>query len=132
MRETCEQCNNQPARVHLCEIVNGKQTSLDLCDDCFRARGAANGSEMPALDGTQRCYYCEEPAQACGTNLPCEQSRRGTRFHFTCFRCADLFRKFFFEALHNIPKGLSREEELEAITAATAESDRRVRETLKS
>jgi protein-arginine kinase activator protein McsA len=132
MRDTCDLCGDKPAKNHLCEIVDGKQTSLDLCDDCFRARGAANGLDMPILDGTQRCYYCEEPAQACGMNLEWEQAVRGERFHFTCFRCAALFHRFLLESLRDIPKGLSQDEELEAMTAAIAESDRKVCETIKS
>ena len=132
MRETCDVCASKPPKNHLCEIVDGKQTSLDLCDDCFRARAAATGFDMPILDGTQECYYCGEPAECGGKNLEWEQSVRGQRFHFTCFRCAALFQEFLGESLRDIPKGLSSDKELEAVTSAIAESDRRVRETPKS
>ena len=132
MRETCDLCGNKPVKNHLCEIVNGAKTSLDLCDDCFRARGAANGFEMPILDGTQRCYYCEGPAQAGGPNQEWERSVRGQRFHFTCFRCSALFHRFLLESIRDIPKGLGKDEELEAMRAAIAKSDRKVCETIKS
>lgn len=132
MRETCDLCGNKPVKNHLCEIVDGKQTSLDLCDDCLRARGTAPGFDMPILDGTQRCYYCQEPAQACGQNLEWEQSVRGQRFHFTCFRCAALFHEFLRESLRHIPEGLGRDAEMEAVNAGVAECDKRVCETLKS
>lgn len=116
MREICDLCGNKPAKNHLGEIIDGKQTSLDLCDDCIRARGAASGLDIPILDETQRCYYCGEPAQAGGKNLEWEQSVRGQRHHFTCFRCAALFHEFVSKSLRDIPKGLSSDKELEAVT----------------
>ena len=55
---------------------------------------------------------------------------RGNRFHFTCFRCAGLYRHFLAEALERIAKRLSAGKKLEAIEHAISESDKRVRDSL--
>lgn len=99
MRETCDVCHRQPAKNHLCEIIDGQQTSLDLCDDCLRAHGATTGFQLPLLDGTQECYYCGSPARAAGKNQEWEQTVRGQNFHFTCFRCAELYREFYYRSI---------------------------------
>ena len=131
MRETCDICDTKPAKNHLCEIIDGQQTSLDLCDDCLRARGAATGFQLPLLDGTQECYYCGSPAQAAGKNHEWERPVRGHAFHFTCFRCAELYHQFITTAVAAIPEGLSAQAQIDSLTRIVAESDRQVHEQIR-
>lgn len=128
MGEICNVCHRKPATNHLCEIKDGEMTTRDLCNDCLHAHRAATGYDFPILDGTQRCYYCGAPARSGGTNLEREQSVRGERFHFTCFRCSGLYHEFITASLANIPKGLTPQEEMDACTGLVAEADKRVRE----
>src|SRR2546430_15189904 len=126
MRETCDACHTQPAKNHLCEIIDGQQTSLDLCDDCLRARAADSGFQLPLLDGTQPCYYCGSPAQSAGKNQAWEQPVRGEAFHFSCFRCAELYREFISSAVADMRRGLSAQPQMDALMSAVAASDRQV------
>ena len=131
MRATCDVCHSRPAKNHLCEIINGQQTSLDLCDECLRAHSAATGFHMPLLDGTQRCYYCGSPAQSAGKNQEWEQPVRGQLFHFTCFRCSQLSHTFVTTALAALPEGLSPQAQLQALTQLVADTDRQVYERVR-
>jgi protein-arginine kinase activator protein McsA len=132
MRESCDLCHSRPAKNHLCEIIDGRQTSLDLCDECFRTRTATTGFQMPSLDGTQRCYYCGGLAQSAGRNHQWEQPVRGQLFHYSCFRCSELSHQFVAAALAALPSGLSREAQLEALTRLIADTDAQVRERVRS
>ena len=115
MREICDVCKNNRAKNH-------------LCDDCLRARGAATGVQFPILDGTQRCYFCSAGAQCTGKNQEWEQPVRGQSFHFTCFRCAELYHEFLSASLADMPEGLSLQEQVDALSRAVSDSDRRVYE----
>jgi protein-arginine kinase activator protein McsA len=131
MHEICDACKSSPAKNHLCEIRDGQMTTFDLCDDCLRARRAATGDRFPILDETQRCYYCGAQAQSGGTNLEWEQRVRGQPFHFTCFRCHQLYHGFITEALASMPTGLSPKAQVEAIAGMVAASDRQVYERVR-
>jgi protein-arginine kinase activator protein McsA len=131
MAEFCDICRQKPAKNHLCQIAYGEKTLLDLCEECFQAHQARMGVEMPRFDGTQRCYYCGSPAQSCSMNQQWEQSVRGQRFHYTCLRCAELQYQFFMQALDAMPKGLSTDKQMDAITRAISESDSHVRKRLQ-
>jgi|SRR5438094_51072 len=128
MRETCDVCHSQPAKNHLCEIIDSQQTSLDLCDDCLRERSAASGFRMPLLDGSQHCYYCGGQAQSAGKNLEWEEAARGELFHFTCFRCSQLYHQFATVALADLPSGLSAHDQIQALTRLIADTDKKVYE----
>ena len=130
MREICDLCRSKPAKNHLCEIIDGEQTSLDLCDDCLRARGAPYDVQLPVLDGTQRCYYCDKPAEGGGRNLPWEESVRGQPFHFVCRRCAKLYHDFLTASLASIPDDTSASKGVDAIKSLVAECDKKVREAV--
>jgi hypothetical protein len=101
-------------------------TSRDLCDDCFREHRAATGDQFPILDGTQRCYYCGGPARAGGTNLESEQRARGHPFHFTCFRCSQVYHELLSASLPKLPKGLTPQAQVEALADLIADIDRQV------
>ena len=103
---------------------------LNLCQDCFRSRSDSRGLVLPQLDGTQKCYYCGAGAQCGGFNQEWEQAVRKQKFHFTCFRCADLEHRFTIEAMEAIPEGLSQDQQVLAIQQAIAEVDRRVRKQI--
>ena len=128
MADVCETCHEHPATVHLCEIIDGRQTTLDLCQSCFRARSASTGVDLPLLNGTQKCYYCGASAQCGGMNQSWEQEIRKQKFHFTCFRCGQMEHQLMIEAMEAMPKGLSQDEQMLAIQKAILETDRRVRE----
>ena len=126
MRGSCENCHQQPATVHLCEIVYGKQTVLNLCEACFRSRF----SYVPDADHrNQKCFYCGKPASCGGTNLPWEQEVRKQKYHFYCLRCGKLLHRFFETT--TIPKGLTHDEQREALRKMVEEVDRLVREQVK-
>ena len=131
MREICDICKSKPAKNHLCEIIDDRMATLDLCDDCFRARGAATGDQFPILDGTQRCYYCGGQARSGGTNDESEQYVRHQRWHFTCVRCGQLYLDFILPALAGIPEGLSQADQRNAIITAISRSDDLVRGRLR-
>lgn len=44
----CQRCQQNPATIHLTTNVNGKQTSIDLCSNCYqeiKAQNEANGND---------------------------------------------------------------------------------------
>lgn len=131
MADICQTCRERPATVHLCEIVDGRQTRVDLCEACFRTHPSSRIVDLPSLDGSQKCFYCGAPAQCAGMNQLWEQEIRKQAFHYTCFRCAQLQSELLMKAIDAMPKGLSENEEMEAIRKATVETDRRVREQAK-
>src|SRR5207244_2933871 len=110
---------------------DSQQTSLDLCDDCLRERSAASGFRMPLFDGSQRCYYCGGQAQSAGKNMEWEQAARGELFHFTCFRCSQLYHQFSTVALAALPRGRSVRDQIDALTRLIADTDRKVYEHVR-
>ena len=42
----CQNCHKNPATIHLTTSINGRQASIDLCQNCYRElKGQINGSE---------------------------------------------------------------------------------------
>lgn len=131
MVKVCQVCHERPATVHLCEIIEDKQAILDLCESCFRSRSASSGFNTPFLDGTQKCYYCDEPSSCATSNLPWEEAVRKQELHYYCSRCGELLRKFTLEAMDALPKDLGQDEAEQAIQRAVEETDMRVREHVR-
>jgi hypothetical protein len=132
LKRLCESCGSRAARNHLCQIIDGQQTSFDLCDVCIRGHSAQRGFEFPVLDGTQRCYYCDGPATSAGTNLPWERAIRQERFYYSCFRCAHLQHQFTKAALSTPPENLSQDVQLQHIEKIIRDVDQRVRDRVRS
>lgn len=132
MSDICQDCNERPATVHLCEVVDGHQKTFDLCETCFRSHAPNGGMNLPLLDGTQVCYYCGAAAQCSGLNQAWEQEVRKQRFHFTCFRCAELERQFMMQTLDAMPKDLDQDQQILAIQGAIVETEHRVRERIQN
>jgi protein-arginine kinase activator protein McsA len=95
--QPCQACGSRPARNFICQIVNGQQTNLVLCDSCLRSQGVVAG--FPNLDGTQACFHCGEVAAGASVNDAREFAVRQQRFHYSCARCAELEYTFTMEAL---------------------------------
>src|SRR5436190_20229567 len=129
--QLCQSCGAKPARNHLCQIIHGQKTVLDLCGVCLRSHTAQTGFELPSLDGAQ-CFYCGGVATSAGMNLAWEIASRQERFHYTCFRCAQLSRQFTTEALLSLPEGLPPEEQLNRIEQIIRDVDARVRAAVRS
>ena len=129
--QLCQSCGTQPARNHLCQIVHGQQTTLQLCDVCLRNHVAQTGFELRSLDGAQ-CFYCGGVATSGGNNKAWEIASRKRPFHYTCFRCAQLSHQFMTEALSSIPEGLPREDQFERIEQIVRDVDAKVRAAVRN
>jgi protein-arginine kinase activator protein McsA len=131
MPNICERCKERPAKNFICQIIDGEQGNLSLCEQCFRGDQALS-SDAPIFDGTELCYYCEAPAKSGGLNDEAEQLARGQRFHFTCVRCSQLYVQFILPAMAGISAELSAEDQTKAYINAILERDKllsaRVRE----
>lgn len=56
----CQNCQNNPATLHLTARINGQQTSLDLCPSCYRA--LKEQSQLPpSLDGIFQDPFSNDP-----------------------------------------------------------------------
>ncbi|MEP6669079.1 MAG: hypothetical protein ABJF10_08005 [Chthoniobacter sp.] len=127
----CQACGTKPANNFLCQIINGEQTNLELCDECLREHSAGTGLELPSLDGT-RCFYCGGAANGGGPNAPHEMASRRQRFHYTCLRCGELSAQWMVEAIGNLPEGLSLEMQSGHFEKIVREVDERVRYKIRS
>jgi hypothetical protein len=127
----CEQCGTLPAHNHICQIVCGRKTLLNLCDICRRDY-APTAAELglPPLDGAH-CFYCGDVALSVSLNQAWELPSRQQRYHYTCRRCAELYYKFLLEAAVSIPQGLSPAQKLQHIEQTIRETDRRVQNQVR-
>ena len=128
--QLCQLCGTRPARNHLCQIINGQQTVLELCEVCIRTHTAQSGFELPTLDGAQ-CFYCGDSAMSASMNQSWEISSRQLRYHYTCSRCSELYHKFITDALASIPDGLTPTQQLRHIEQITRDTDQRVRDRVR-
>ncbi len=124
-------CGTRPANNHLCQIINGQQTTLDLCEVCIRTHATQSGFDLPTLDGA-RCFYCGGEAMGGGMNQSWEVSSRQQRYHFTCLRCAELLHEFTTETLSSLPHDLPADQQLQRLEQITREIDQRVRDRVRS
>jgi len=128
--QVCQTCGLKPANNHLCQIVDGRQTNLGLCDDCLRSHATGSGFELPSLKNA-RCFYCGGAVASGSTNQSWEIAVRKERFHYTCTRCRKLQLQFATEAISVIPSGLPPEEQMRRIEKIVGEVDERVREQIR-
>jgi len=126
----CERCKKRDAKNFVCQIIDGAQKNLSLCDECFRADQTLS-DDVPTFDGTERCYYCQVPAKTARANDEAEQRVRGQRFHFTCVRCSQLYIQSILPAMAAIPADLSAEAQMSAYVDAVSASDRLVCATVR-
>jgi len=126
----CQSCKSKPARHFICEIVNQRETKLELCDDCMRTYQEKMPVQFPKLDGTEHCYYCGEPATSGHMNQREQLRVRQQKFHLTCHRCFGLENKFFKEALNAIPRELPPAEQVSLIEQAIRDVDQKVRDAV--
>ena len=61
-----------------------------------------------------------------------EIASRQQRFHYTCFRCAQLSHQLTTEAVSNIPEGLPPEDQLHRLEQIVRDVDARVRAAVRS
>jgi len=147
----CDRCQQREATVFACVIVDGRQTTPNLCEQCakeyFRgqqqefaatASGAAWTSypppefpSLPFLDGTQHCFYCGGVATSASMNQDCELAVRHEPFHYTCFRCAEIEHQLTQEALSALPDDLPTAEQVRRIQQIIRDVDNRVRERVR-
>lgn len=55
----CQRCQLNPATIHIATRVNGKQTSIDLCSNCYRqieAQNKANGNDPFGFDAVDNLF----------------------------------------------------------------------------
>jgi protein-arginine kinase activator protein McsA len=128
--QLCQSCGTRPARNHLCQIINGRQSTLKLCDVCMRSHAEQTGFDLPTLDGA-KCFYCAGVAMSAGMNQAWELASRQQRHHFTCSRCGQLERQFMTEALSGFPADLPPAQ-AQRIEQIIREVDQRVREHIRS
>ena len=89
----CQHCNN-PATVHLTQILNGQMHKMDLCEECAHSKGVTNpenlsiGSLMNKQglqgDSSSESMVCE----TCGTTH--QEFKKGGRLG--CEACYHVFR----------------------------------------
>ena len=144
----CDQCRQREATVYACVIVEGQQTTRNLCEQCsteyFRAQQqksaamTAGGAwtsydpsrefpSLPLLDGTQHCFYCGAIAAGASMNQGCELAVRQVPFHYTCFRCAEIEEQLTQEALSALPDDLPPGEQIRRIEQIIRDVDKQVR-----
>ena len=109
----CEKCKTKPANVHIEKSVNGKKTSLNLCQDCSGNIGTVasldalfggqigpkispfvsmSSSVSPANAGRrQTMQHNYEPCAICGMSYPVFKSTN----RFGCENCYKTFNEEF-------------------------------------
>lgn len=103
----CDLCDN-PATVHLTQIVNHKVHKVDLCEACAQAKGVTDPSGFSLADLLLKASLNPEPTPASG--LRCEQcgftpeefKKTG---RFGCPQCYDTFTQLLEPMLDNMHKG---------------------------
>ncbi|HIW88689.1 MAG TPA: AAA family ATPase [Candidatus Ligilactobacillus excrementipullorum] len=85
----CQNCQQNPATIHLTTNINGRQTSLDLCQSCYRKlkdqadrNGRPNGSMQDPfgfgnLDDIFRSMSGNQPRNPQGRQIPPTQAAGG-------------------------------------------------------
>ena len=147
----CDRCQQREATVFVCVIVDGRQTTPNLCEQCadeyFRGQqqeSAATASAsawtsypppdfplLPLLDGTQHCFYCGGVATSAGVNEDCELAVRHDPFHYTCLRCSEIELQLIQEALSALSGDLTTAEQVRRIQQIIRDVDDRVRERFR-
>lgn len=103
----CDLCDN-PATVHLTQIVNHKVHKVDLCESCAQAKGVTDPSGFSLADLLLKASLNPEPTAR--TGLRCEQcgftpedfKKTG---RFGCPACYDTFTSLLEPMLDNMHKG---------------------------
>ena len=104
----CDLCD-QPATVHLTQIVNNKVHKVDLCEACAQAKGVTDPSGFSLADLLLKASLNPEPAtgggrcESCGFT-PAEFKKHG---RFGCPVCYETFRGIVDPMLENMHKGIT-------------------------
>ncbi|MEI6861083.1 MAG: UvrB/UvrC motif-containing protein [Verrucomicrobiota bacterium] len=104
----CDLCQ-QPATVHLTQIVNAKVHKMDLCETCAQAKGVTDPSGFSLADLLLKASLNPGPSAA---GLRCEQcgaSAADFKKHgrFGCPRCYETFSDLLAPLLENMHKGVT-------------------------
>jgi protein arginine kinase activator len=69
----CDICKQQPAKVHLTQLIDGKTKKVDLCEDCAKAKGVDDPTGFSLADLLLGLGAAQEMEQAssAGGNLQC-------------------------------------------------------------
>ena len=129
VEKPCQACGLRPARNFFCQIIDGQQTNLILCDACIGSQSVAVG--FPMLDGTQPCFYCGGLAAGAGMIESWEFAVRQQRFHYTCPRSAELEHKFTIEALSPLLDQAPSEQQAQVMQDIIRMVDERVRRAIQ-
>ncbi len=104
----CDLCDN-PATVHLTQIVNHKVHKVDLCESCAQAKGVTDPSGFSLADLLLKASLNPEPT-ATPAGLRCEQCGYSPEDfkktgRFGCPQCYSTFTDLLEPMLDNMHKG---------------------------
>ena len=108
---TCDLCSENPATVHLTEVIQGQTRELHLCQSCAQKKGinAAQDFGLTGLLAGLTDFGLKPPTKssAAGKQLPCpkcgmtyEDFRKSGRLG--CAACYDTFHRYLAPLLRRI------------------------------
>lgn len=93
----CDECGNNPANVHLTQIVNNETTVFNLCMDCARKKGIS----IQMHEGALQEQVEKEPEVTC-TRCQLSLSEFREKGWLGCSDCYRAFEKEIEELLHQM------------------------------
>ncbi len=126
LERLCQACGIRPACNLICQIINGLQIDLALCEVCALVHTFQSENQVGILEES-KCYYCGGTATFSITNMDWEAAVRGQAIHCYCYRCGGLLDQFTMESMTSFPSRLPLREQYRYIERLTREVDERVR-----
>jgi hypothetical protein len=87
IRRACTACGKNAKTQLRNDQIGPFRISYGLCDECAAERATQTGTDLLPINGSQRCFYCEEPAQHASENQEALLTSRQQRIHYTCNTC---------------------------------------------
>jgi hypothetical protein len=90
----CSHCLQAHSTNHITQIKNGTKITLSLCDPCAEKWHEQEGL-ADLLPAKLVCTYCGATPSCAATNTPSEQAARGTKLHYACLPCQQVFYRLY-------------------------------------
>jgi hypothetical protein len=113
-RRACTACGKKAKTRLRTDRVGSFCLSYGLCDDCATLRLEQTGTDLLPIDGSQKCFYCEQPAQHVSENQGVLLASRRQRAHYTCNGCQGRQKTAFQKAVARFRSEHSNDEALSA------------------
>lgn len=120
----CSHCNN-PATVHLTQIVNNKIIKVDLCESCAQAKGVTDSEGFSLADLLHKTS--SSPQQSAEPNLECSDCGLTTAdFRRTgrlgCAACYSVFSPLIRPVLEDMHAGIHHKGKIPEVALARQSS----------